>query len=106
MTTDDLARSRVLDRPCDLPTLDAVVAPRWLRERRRAERLAARPEAFAAELARHFRYLTSAGRERTFRELMEEQGIKPFNYEEWRTREPLLSHEDWAELRAAMGLDR
>jgi hypothetical protein len=82
-----------------------VVAPRWLRERRRAERLAARPEVFAAELARHFRHLTSASRERSFQELMEEQGVKPFDYEEWLAREPRLSHEDWAELRAAIGLE-
>lgn len=106
MTTDDLARPRVPDRPCDPPTLESMVAPRWLRERRRAERLAARPEAVAAELARHFRYLASAGRERTIRELIEEQGIKPFNYEEWRNRQPRLTHEDWAELRAAMGLEQ
>ena len=109
------------DLPCaDLPTLDLVVTPRWLRERRRAGRRAARPDALAAEWTRPvfdrvgridelFEELQSVvallrdpGRARTAHELMVEQGVRPFDAEAWSRRESGLSAADWAELRAAM----
>jgi hypothetical protein len=86
----------------DLLTLDRVVTPRWLRERRLAVRRAARPDALAAEVARQVALLGRPDREKTAHELMREQGVKPFNVEEHFRREPRLSHEDWEELRAAM----
>ena len=91
------------DLPCaDLPTLDLVVTPRWLRERRRAGRRAARPDALAAETARRVALLRDPGRARTAHELMVEQGVQPFDAEAWSRRESGLSAADWAELRAAM----
>jgi hypothetical protein len=106
MTTDEPPVPTRPNRPADLLTLDLVVTPRWLRERRRVARLVARPEALAAEVARQVAAFTRPDREKTFRELVREQGIKPFNAEEHLRREPRLSHEDWEELRAAIAEGR
>ena len=81
--------------------LDLVVVPRWLRERRRAEWLAARPDALAAEIARQVAVLNRPGRKKTSQELMREQGVKPFSMEEWLRREP-IPEEEWAPFHAAI----
>jgi hypothetical protein len=94
MAADGAAAASRADRTADLPTLDLVVVPRWLRERRRAERLAARPDALAAQVARRVGFLTRPGRRRTVQELMREQGVEPFSQLEWRRREP-MPDEEW-----------
>ena len=88
-------------RATDLPRLGRVVVPRWVRERRRAERLAARPAVLADVIARRLTVLARPDREKTIHDLLAEQGVQPFDAERYR-RESLLSSADWAELRAAI----
>lgn len=87
----------------ELPRLDHVVVPRWLRERRRERARAARPDVVAATLADEMLRHSLPGRELTFDEIIRAQGVKPFNWEEFRRRESGLTSDDWAELRAALG---
>jgi hypothetical protein len=92
----------VSHRAADLPRLDRVVIPRWLREHRRAVARAARPDAVASGIAQEILNRSLPGRELTFEEIMRAQGVKPFDAEEHRRRASLLTSEDWAELRAAL----
>lgn len=102
MTVQDPVAPTRADRWPDLLILDPVVTPHWLREHRRAARLAARPDVLAAEIARRVALLTRPGRERTFHELMREQGVTPFRMEEWLQRRPRLTQEEWDEFHAAI----
>jgi hypothetical protein len=88
----------------DLHRVDRVATPRWLREHRRARARAARPDAVAATLAEEMLRHNLPGRELTVEEIIKAQGVKPFNWEEHKRRQSLLTSEDWAELRAALGL--
>ena len=96
----------VSGRGHDLPRLDRVVAPRWLRERRRGQARAARPDAVAATLADEMLHRNLPGREPTLDEIIRAQGVKPFNWEEFRRQDSGLTSEDWAELRAALAQAR
>jgi hypothetical protein len=89
------------ERP-DLLRLDYVVAPRWLRQRRRAVSRAARPESVAAEVAREVLSRTRPGLELTLDEIIREQGVQPFDWADYRSRDTGLTGEDWAELREAL----
>jgi hypothetical protein len=99
-----LAHHDVSRRGRELPRLDHVVTPRWLRERRRAQARAARPDAVAATLADEMLRRHLPGREPTLDEIIRAQGVKPFNWEEFRHEDSGLTSEDWAELRAALGI--
>lgn len=101
MTMDEAPAPSRPGRVTDLLTLDPVVTPRWLRERRRAERLAARPDALAADLARQIRSLTRPGRPRTIGELMIEQGVGPVDVTRFLDREP-MPDEEWDPFFAAI----
>jgi hypothetical protein len=61
------------DRAGDLLRLDLVVTPRWLRERRRAERDAARPDVLAARVARQ---IGVSGPTSSLQEIMRRQGVE------------------------------
>jgi hypothetical protein len=89
-------------RAPDLPRLDRMVIPRWLREHRRAQTRAARPDAVASGVAQEILNRSLPGRELTFEETMRAQGVTPFDAEDYRRRRSLLTSEDWAELRAAL----
>lgn len=85
----------------ELPRLDRMVTPRWLREHRRAQAGAAR-DAVAAEIADEVVARTSPSREMTFTELMRAQGVKPFGSEEFRSDHPRPTTEEWTAFRAAL----
>jgi hypothetical protein len=89
-------------RSPELPRLDPVVTPRWLRERRRAQARAAHTA--AATIAEEMLRRSLPGRELTLDEIIRVQGVKPFNWDEFRRQDSGLRREDWAELRAALGL--
>jgi len=99
-----VAQHDVSRRGHELPRLDRVVVPRWLRERRRARSRAASPDAVAATLADEMLRHNLPGRELTLDEIIRAQGVKPFNWEEFRRQDSGLTSEDWAELRAALGI--
>lgn len=89
-------------RPAELPRLDLVVEPRWLRKRHREDaRLAARRDALLDRILRQVVADPHAGRPKTYDELMAEQGVQPFDLVRAR-RESGLTGKDWAELRAAL----
>jgi hypothetical protein len=85
------------ERP-DLLRLDYMVVPRWLRERRRLAARATEPTSVAREVAD----LLRPGRELTLAEIIRQQGVQPFDWEDYRARTRGLTSQDWAELRAAM----
>ena len=99
-----LAPCDVSRRGHELPRLDRVVVPRWLRERRREQARAAR-DAAAAEIADGLLARTFPSRELTFTELMRTQGIKPFGSEHYRS-DPGPTAEEWAAFRAALAEGR
>jgi hypothetical protein len=86
----------------DLPRLEPMVTPRWLRERRRLAARAAQPASVAWEIVDRLGGIRAARRERTFHDLMRAQGIAPFDAAEHRRRPSGLTSDDWAELRAAL----
>ena len=90
MTTVEPRLSRAPRRPADLHRVGPVVVPRWLRQHRRAERSAARPSV-----------RPRPGDEPTLREVLDEQGVRPFDPQAYR-RGARLTGEDRAELRAAL----
>ena len=99
-----VAHHDVSRRGHGLPRLDPVVVPRWLRERRRAQARAARPEAVAAGIADADQVVgrTVPGREPTLDELIRQQNVEPYDWEEYRREDSGLTSGDWAELRAAL----
>ena len=60
----------VSHRPPDLPRLDRVVIPRWLREQRRVLARAARPDAVVSGIADEVVVRTMPGREATLEEII------------------------------------
>jgi hypothetical protein len=88
----------------DLPRLDRMVTPRWLREHRRAVARAARPEPVAADVVQEILSRSLPGREMTLAEIIRQQNVKPFDWDEYQRQDSGLTSEDWAELRAALGL--
>jgi hypothetical protein len=88
--------------PSDLPRLDPVVEPRWVRTRRReAARAAARRDAVVDRILRQVAADPRPRRPKTYDELMAEQGVQPFDLSRAR-RESGLTGADWAQLRAAL----
>ncbi len=100
MTVEGSGTPARTDRPEGLLTLDLVVAPRWLREHRRAERRAARPDALVAEAARRVASLGGPGRTRRFQEILREQGVSPIT--DWSTFGEPLPEEEWERFFAAI----
>lgn len=90
----------------DLHRLDRMVTPRWLRKHRRAQARAARPDAVAADIADQVVDRTVPGREATLDELIRQQNVEPFDWEEYRREDSGLTSGDWAELRAALRTER
>lgn len=86
----------------DLPRLETMVVPRWLRERRRLAARAAQPAAVASEIAQRLGRTVPVPGELTFHELMRAQGVTPFDAEKHSRRSSGLTSADWAELRAAL----
>ena len=101
-----VAHQDVSRRGHELPRVDPVVVPRWLRERRRAQARAARPDAAAADIADQVVDRTVPGREATLDELIRQQNVEPFDWEEYRREDSGLTSGDWAELRAALRTER
>jgi hypothetical protein len=101
-----VAHHDVSRRGHELPRLDPVVVPRWLRERRRAQARAARPDVVAADIADQLVGRTMPRREPTLDELIRQQNVKPFDWDEYRREDSGLTSGDWAELRAALGTER
>ena len=95
------AQHDVSRRAHALPRVDPVVVPRWLRQRRRERSRAAATEITGAVVAR-----TYPRREPTLDEIIRAQGVKPFNWEEFRRQDSGLTSEDWAELRSALGIGK
>lgn len=75
-----VARHDVSRRGHELPRLDRLVVPRWLREHRRAQARAAR-DAVAADIAQEVVARTFPSREPTLDEIIRTQGVKSFNWE-------------------------
>ena len=92
-------------RTQELPTLVRVVTPRWLRQRRREQARAARRNV-AADVADQIVSRTMPGRELTLDEIIRQQNVKPFNWEEFRREDSGLTSDDWAELRASFRTER
>jgi hypothetical protein len=90
----------------DLPRLEPMVTPRWLRERRRRAARAAQPASVAWEIAERLGGITLARRERSFHDLMRAQGVTPFDADDHSRRPSSLTSDDWAELRAALAEGR
>jgi hypothetical protein len=97
-----VAHHDVSRRGHELPRLDPVVVPRWLRERRRAQARAARPDAVAADIAEAVLSRRVPGRELSFEELIRAQGVMPFDAEDHRRRRSPLTSEERAAFRAAL----
>jgi len=105
MTTVEPRRSTARGREGDLHRVGSVVVPRWLRQRRRAERLAARPSVLTQEIVSQVTRRPRAGSEPTLPEVLAEQEVRAFDPQAHR-RTARLTGEDWAELRAALAEGR
>ena len=90
-----VAQHDVSRRTQELPTLVRVVTPRWLRQRRREQARAARRNV-AADVADQIVSRTMPGRELTLDEIIRQQNVKPFNWEEFRREDSGLTSDDWA----------
>lgn len=97
-----VVRSDACRRSPELPRLDLVVTPRWLRERRRALSRAAHPAALAAEVADEVLRRSLPGREMTFSEIMRAQGVTPFDAEKHPRTLAEPTEEEWAAFHAAL----
>lgn len=89
-------------RPTELPRLDLVVEPRWLRKRHREDaRHAARRDELLDRILRQVAADPAARWPLTIDEILDTQGVQPFDPVRAR-RESGLTGEDWDELRAAL----
>ena len=85
----------------ELPRLDRVVVPRWLRERRREQ-----ARALATEIADEVAARASRTRAMTFKELMRAQGVKPFGAHNVGDDRGRPTAEEWAAFRSALAESR
>lgn len=89
-------------RTAELPRLDSVVAPRWLRQRHRHDAWrAARRDELLDRILRQVAANPAEDREKTIDELLDEQGVQPFDPGRARRLSGLTS-KDWDELRTAL----
>lgn len=97
-----VAQHDVSRRGHEPPRLDRVVAPRWLRQRRRA-----RACTVATEIADEVVARTFPARQMTFKELMRAQGVKPFGSDAIRSDDRgRPTAEEWVAFRAALAEGR